>query len=265
MNTIDDKIILEMLQAGSLDIARVSSPQLAAFFKPIEVLNMPYLFYDSNHMWKVLNSEIGTNFTEELKRAKFVVLTWLESSPRNFFNKKKEIKSINDLKDLKFGVSELEILRDFFKTFKSKPVIVYNTDIIKFLENGIIDGGETDLFTYYSLKYYKTAKYFTIDNHIFLPDALIMNLKSFEKLNDSDQILLMNIASRIKDSHIKLMQDYNKEIENVIQKEGCIITKLENRKELKKLVAPIYKDLSPSSQDLVEQIERFSIHYGERL
>ena len=58
----DEKTVIEQLQFGGVDFARVSLSPLAEFVPKLNVLQMPYLYTGREHMWKVLEGPIGTDF-----------------------------------------------------------------------------------------------------------------------------------------------------------------------------------------------------------
>ena len=55
----DEKTVIEQMQFGGVDFARVSLSPLAEFVPRLNVLQMPYLYTGREHMWKVLDGEIG--------------------------------------------------------------------------------------------------------------------------------------------------------------------------------------------------------------
>ena len=57
--------VIEQMEFGGIAFARVSLSQLAEYVPKMNVLQMPYLYTDSSHMWRVLGGEIGDAFLEE--------------------------------------------------------------------------------------------------------------------------------------------------------------------------------------------------------
>ena len=50
---------IEALQIGDLAFARVSASPVASYVPALNVIQLPYLYRDGEHMWQVLNGEIG--------------------------------------------------------------------------------------------------------------------------------------------------------------------------------------------------------------
>jgi TRAP-type C4-dicarboxylate transport system substrate-binding protein len=68
----DEKSVIEQLQFGGIDFCRVSASPLAEFSPSLNVLQMPYLYRDEAHMWKVLDGQIGQDFLASLDDAGFI-------------------------------------------------------------------------------------------------------------------------------------------------------------------------------------------------
>ena len=72
------------MQYGGIDFARVSLAQLAEYIPSLNVLQMPYLYTDSDHMWRVLDGEIGDAFLESVSADDVIGLSWYDAGARNF-------------------------------------------------------------------------------------------------------------------------------------------------------------------------------------
>ena len=58
--------VIWQMQHGGIDFARVSLSQLSAMDDGMNVLQLPYLYENSDHMWRVLEGEIGDEFMERV-------------------------------------------------------------------------------------------------------------------------------------------------------------------------------------------------------
>ena len=68
----DEPAVMEQLEFGGIDFTRFSLATLADMFPKLNLLQMPYLYKDSEHMWKVLDGELGDMFMAELDDSPFV-------------------------------------------------------------------------------------------------------------------------------------------------------------------------------------------------
>ena len=78
--------VINQMKYGGVAFARVSLSQLAERIKAMNVLLLPYLYNDSDHMWRVLDGEIGNQFLEETSSHGIIGLSWYDAGARNFYS-----------------------------------------------------------------------------------------------------------------------------------------------------------------------------------
>ena len=57
---------IEQVQMGALDFTKSSMGALTSYNETLSVLGLPYLFKSTDHMWRVLNSEIGQAWLDSM-------------------------------------------------------------------------------------------------------------------------------------------------------------------------------------------------------
>ena len=77
--------VIEQLKYGGIDFARISLSELTNDIKELNVLQMPYLYRDSTHMWRILDGEIGDYFLDVISEKELVGLSWYDAGARNFY------------------------------------------------------------------------------------------------------------------------------------------------------------------------------------
>ncbi len=94
----EEKEVIEQVQFGAIDFARVSTGPMTEFVPELNIIQLPYLYEDGDHMWEVLNSSIGgDDFLQSVYEEGFIGLTWMDAGSRSFYNDKRPIRSIEDL------------------------------------------------------------------------------------------------------------------------------------------------------------------------
>src|SRR3954454_3796991 len=102
-----EKEMIEQAQVGALQMPRVSVGTLGPVVDDLNVLNLPFLFRDVAHMNKVVDGSIGQELLDKVTNhptAKLVGLCWMDAGARSFYDTKRPIKKIEDLKGLKVRV-----------------------------------------------------------------------------------------------------------------------------------------------------------------
>ena len=103
----DQPKAVQMFKSGKIDIAKFNSGPLSDAVPGLKVLNLPFLFTDSAHMFRHLDGKLGGRFADNLKAAGFVVVGWYDGGSRSFYCATKTVKDIGDLSGTKIRVQQI--------------------------------------------------------------------------------------------------------------------------------------------------------------
>ena len=73
--------VWEQLAIGGVDFARVSLSVATDDLPRLNVLLLPYLYRDADHMWRVLDGSIGAEFLQDFTAQGRVGLSWYDACP----------------------------------------------------------------------------------------------------------------------------------------------------------------------------------------
>ncbi len=250
----EEKPVIEQVQFGAIDFTRVSISPLSAFSPNFDALQMPYLYRNEEHMWKVLKSDIGREFLESLEPANFVGLGWFESGARSFYNSKREVKTPADLKGMKIRVQQADIMVNMVNALGAVATPMPFGEVYSGLQTGVIDGAENNWPSYYSTSHYEVAKYFTLDAHTRVPEIIIASKISMDKLSAEDQEIIRKAAWDSMDYQRQQWADYVKVAEEKIRAAGNVITEIKDNSAWQAAMQPMYNALSPELQEVVRKI-----------
>jgi tripartite ATP-independent transporter DctP family solute receptor len=252
----DEKAVIEQTQMGALDFARVSLSPIAQFAKELNVLTLPYLYRDSDHMWKVLSGPIGKQLLAAVGKANLVGLCYYDAGARSFYNTKKDIKSVADLKGMKIRVQQAKLPMDMVKALGASPTPMATGDIYSAMQTNVIDGAENNWPSYISFSHYEVARHFTVDGHMRVPEILVAGKLAMAKLSKADQAVILKAAEDSVPFQKKLWVQSEKDNEAIAKAKGCKITYLDKKAmgDFEKAMEPIYveyKEFAP----LINQIK----------
>lgn len=103
---------LEGMKVGTLEMAMVAAGPLGQFVPQVDVLNLPYMFRNLDHLHKALDGEAGKKLIGYINQAGYEFLFWMDSGSRNIINNKRPIYKPEDLKGLKIRVMPSKIMVD---------------------------------------------------------------------------------------------------------------------------------------------------------
>ncbi|SHJ99005.1 TRAP transporter substrate-binding protein [Paramaledivibacter caminithermalis] len=250
----DEKTVIEQVQFGAIDLTRTSISPLTEFQKKLSVLMLPYIYRDKEHMFKVLDGPMGEEFLNGLSEANMLGLCWYDAGARSFYNSKKEIKTVEDLKGLKIRVQKSEIMLDLVKALGASPTPMAFSEVYSAIQTGVIDGAENNWASYLTTSHYEVAKYYTVDEHTRVPEMILMSKMTFDKLSPEDQKIIKEAA---KEAALVEREEWAKaeaEAEEKIVANGNIVTRLESKDEFQKAVSSLYDKYGADYKDLIEKI-----------
>ncbi len=250
----EEKAVIEQVQFGAIDMTRVSISPLSAFSPNFDALQMPYLYRNADHMWKVLKGPIGKEFLASLEPSGFVGLNWFESGARNFYNSKREVKQPSDLKGMKIRVQQSELMVNLVSALGAVATPMDFGEVYSGLQTGVIDGAENNWPSYFSTSHYEVAKYYTLDEHTRVPEITIASKISMDKLSKADVDLIKQAAWDSMDYQREQWASYEKDAIDKIKANGNVITPVPDNSAWQAAMQPLYAKLSPSLQDVVKRI-----------
>ena len=106
-----EQSVIQQMQFGGIDFARVSLSQLAEYIPALSVLQLPYLYEDASQMWRVLDGSIGDEFLAMLDGMDLVGLSWFDAGVRSFYTREK-VTGLDDLQGLTIRVQESDMMSD---------------------------------------------------------------------------------------------------------------------------------------------------------
>lgn len=252
----DEKSVIQQLQFGGIDFARISLVQIAEIIPKYNVLQMPYLYKDSKHMWRVLDSEIGDVFLKETENFEMVGLSWYDAGARNFYNAVKPINTLEDIQGLKIRVQESELMKDVVEALGAAVVPMVYDDVYSSLERGIIDGAENNLPSYESTGHYEVAQYYTIDEHNRVPEIQLCAQATWDKLSKKDQEIIGLCAKKSALYERELWAIREKQSQEIAIQKGVKIVRIsaEEKARFQAAVVGVYEKYCADYMDIINVI-----------
>lgn len=186
---------LQSLQSGggSVDIYRGNTNELSDYnCKKLSLFGMPYTFRDREHLWNVIESEIGEEYLKEPKEAgtNMVGLFYTEEGARHFFTSE-PVTKMEDLLGKKLRVPKTEVMSDTVKALGVEPTPIDWGELYNSLQTGVVDGAEQPFSGYYNNKFYEVAPYYILDGHTYSPGIVLMAEKVWNNLSEVQQNVLI--------------------------------------------------------------------------
>ena len=257
-----NKELFEAVKLGGLQVTTTASSFTTSSFPESGLFDLPFLFRDFEHADRIFDSSIGQGFAERFRKKLGVRIIGFSSSGfQGFYNSKRSIKTIADIRGLKMRTMESPVLVESMNAYGAKAVSMALTEFYTAMQQGVVDGGENSIVTYETQKHFEVAKYYTDSKHKYLPMLMVISEPFFQSLSPADQKL---VAEAGVQSALQARKIYSHEIEEKTQKVqagGAVIGKLNpnGEKDFQKALDPVYKKYAgriPGGQEMIEAIQK---------
>lgn len=252
----EERDMIEQVQFGAIDFVRVSTGPLSEFVPKLNVIQLPYLYRDGDHMWAVLNSEIGDDFLASVEEAGFIGLTFMDAGARSFYNSREAIESLEDLSGMKIRVMQSAMMTDMINALGAKAIAMPYGEVYGALQTGEVDGAENNWPSYETASHYDGAKYFSVDEHIRVPEMLIASQIALEHLSDEDMALIREAALEAQIYQRELWAEHSASSRTVAVDAGVQINVIENREAFREAILPLYEKYAADYLDMVDRIQQ---------
>lgn len=251
-----ERDVIRQMQFGGVDFARVSLSQIAEYIPELNVLQMPYLYVDSAHMWRVLDGEIGDTFLEKVDEYELVGLSWYDAGARNFYTAKKPIEKLEDMEGLRIRVQESGLMKDMVEALGATAVPCEYADVYENIERGFVDGAENNWPSYESMNHYEVAGYYTVDEHTRVPEMQLCSGYTWGKLSEEDRQIILECAKESALYERECWARREKESRETALSEGTVEIELapEEKKRFFNATRSIYEKYCGDYMDVVDEI-----------
>jgi tripartite ATP-independent transporter DctP family solute receptor len=192
----DQPKAIQLMKAGKLDIAEFNLGALSEAVPSMKAINLPFLFKDSAHMFRLLDGEMGKSFESRLFAGGYVLLAWYDGGARSFYCTNKKIVGPRDFKGLRIRVQNIEAFVDMVTLLGATPVPLPFKEVLPALEQNKIDCAENNMPSYISTGHYKVAKHVFLTDHMVSPEALVMSTSAWNAYSAEDKAMLKAAGQR---------------------------------------------------------------------
>jgi tripartite ATP-independent transporter DctP family solute receptor len=255
-----EKEMIEQAQVGALQIARISVGPMGPIVDELNVFNMPFVFRDIAHMNKVIDGEIGEELLNKLSnspQSRLIGLCWMDAGARSVYNSKKPVKTIDDLKGLKIRMMGNPIFVDTMNALGGNGIAMGFDQLYNALQTGVVDGAENNPPSYESGKHFQVAKYYSLTEHLIIPEILVFSRATWDKLSKEDQALIKKFGKEAQQEERQLWNEREAKSLEMIKQAGIEVIKIppEEKKKFQEAVKPVWDKYGAKYADLVKRIQ----------
>ncbi|WP_426149750.1 TRAP transporter substrate-binding protein [Pseudomonas sp. DC3000-4b1] len=253
-----EKEVVEQVQANAVQMTRVSLGIVGPVVPDVNVFNLPFIFRDHAHMRKVIDGDIGQEILDKITNSQFnlVALAWMDGGTRNLYTKK-PVRDIADLKGMKIRVQGNPVFIDTVNAMGGNGIAMATGEIFSALQTGVIDGAENNPPTMLEHNHYQNAKFYTLTEHLILPEPVVISKVTWNKLSPDQQALVKKLAMEAQAEERVLWDKKSAESEAKLKAAGVEFITLspEQKKAFYDATAQVRSKYGAPYADLITRIE----------
>ena len=236
---------LELLQLGTLDMAKTASSVIENFVPAMGVYSLPYLFDDADHLWRALQGEVGQEILLQGEPFRILGLCYYDAGFRSFYISDRRVETPEDLQGLKIRVMRSNLSIQTINMLGANATPMAYGELYTALQQGVVDGAENNPPNFYGSKHFEQARFYTLDEHAAPPDVLLIGTHTWNKLSDQQQAWLAEAVEESVIHQRQLWKDATSQALEAVQEAGVTVVR-PDKQPFQEAVMPLYDTLEDS-------------------
>lgn len=244
-----EREMLEGLQIGTVDLAMPATAVVGNFVPEVQILDIPFLFRDIDHAYRVLEGPIGQEMLAKFPARNLIGLALGGNGFRQLTNSKKPVSSPEDLRGLKLRTMENQTHLMVWRQLGALPTPMSLPEVFTALQQGVVDGQENPIGAIINNKFGQVQKHLTITNHAFTSLAVVMSPAAFNGLSAAHKQLFVDgarLAMRVTKDQVAIVE---KTGIDTLRGMGMTVVEKVDTERFQELLKPTYAELAKKFGD----------------
>lgn len=248
---------VEQVRAGAIAINRTSLGPWNGLVKQTIVPSLPYIFKSTAHARSVMSGPIGDEILAAFEPYGVVGLAFYDGGARSFYTSNKQITSVADLKGMKLRTMQSDIFVDMMAAFGATATPMPYGEVYSAIETGVVDGAENNFPSYDTAKHSEVAKFYTLDEHLIVPEVLVISKMVWDTISAEDQAIIKAAAKESVAKQYELWDAKVAESRKIVEDAGSTIVEVADKQAFVDAVKPVYDKYAadPELKTLIEKIQ----------
>ncbi|MEE4247985.1 MAG: TRAP transporter substrate-binding protein [Kangiellaceae bacterium] len=199
-----ERMMIEGLLLGTIDIVVAANGSASSFVPELAVLDLPFLFDDREHMFRVLDGEVGETLRASASKRGFRILAYLDAGVRHIMTRSRPLERLDDLRGLKIRTMPVPTHLDAFDAFGAQAIALNYGEVYGSLQTGLIDGAEAANTNFTRKNFYEVAPNWAQVGWIILVANMMMSESALAAL-PADLREIIHEAAEVAADHERLL------------------------------------------------------------
>lgn len=248
---------IEQMRLGVLDFGEFSLGPMGPSVPETNVVSLPFIFASVPEMYRLMDGEVGEAIGEGMEAKGIKALGWYAAGARSFYNSVRPINTPADVEGLKVRVMSNDLFVMMVEAMDGNATPMAFAEVYQSLKTGVVDGAENNPPSYESTSHYEVAKYYSLTEHLIIPECLCMSLKTWNKLTPEQQDIVMAAGRASAEYQRDLWAEREAASMKTVEEGGTLVNTIADKAPFQAAMNPVYDKFiadNPELADLVNLI-----------
>lgn len=249
---------IEQVRLGALAVGNFNLGPIGPIAAEANVVSLPFIFKDVDHMFRVLNGEGGEMIAKGMEEKGLIPLAWYDAGARSFYNGEKPIEAPEDVAGMKVRVMNNDLYSGMISELGGNPSPMAFAEVYQSLKTGVVDGAENNWPSYESTGHYEVAGYYSLSQHLIIPECLCINADVYNGLSEDMQAAVKEAALESAELQRELWAEREASSRSKVEEAGVKTNEISDKAPFQEAMAPVYEgylEQNPDLRPLVELIQ----------
>ena len=237
----DERQVVEGLQLGTVHLTVTSTGPLGGFVPEMNVLDLPFLFRDAAHAYKVLDGPIGRSLLDKFEAVGIKGLAFWENGFRHVTTGKTPVERPTDLKGLKIRVMENRVHQAAFRQLGADATPMAWGEVFTSLQQGLLDAQENPIPIVSTFKLYEVQKYLSLTGHVYSPAPVLLSKKTWDRMPPDVQKILLDAAMEVAKVQRQLNRGQEEKQLGELRAKGMTVIEHPDRAAFRQAMKPVFE------------------------
>lgn len=246
---------IEQVRIGGLAVGNFNLGPIGPMAAEANVVSLPFIFKDMGHMHRALDGEAGDQISAGMAKIGLISLAWYDSGARSFYNSKKPIMKPADVAGLKVRVMNNELYSGMISALGGNPSPMAFSEVYQSLKTNVVDGAENNWPSYESTGHFEVAGFYSLSQHLIIPECVCVNEKAFNGLSAEDQAAVKQAARDSADLQRDLWEKRAVSSREKVMKAGVKFNDIPDKSAFMAAMEPVHAKYLAANPALVPLVD----------
>ncbi|MBX2835908.1 MAG: TRAP transporter substrate-binding protein [Gammaproteobacteria bacterium] len=248
---------IEQTRLGAIDFGVFSLGPMGQVVPETNVVSLPFIFKGIDQMYELMDGEAGAAIGAGLEKKGIIALGWYDAGARSFYNSIKPINTPADVEGMKVRVMNNDLFVGMIESLGGNATPMAFAEVFQSIKTGVVDGAENNPPSYESTNHFEVAKYYSLSQHLIIPECLCMSKKTWDGLSDADKEIVKAAGAASAQTQRQLWQEREAASMEKVVAGGVEVNEIADKGPFQDAMSAVYEQFlaaSPELTDLVNMI-----------